>query len=132
MNTLWIVASLVIVAGPFTYLARHYAAAPARVPMHFGIDGKPTWYGPKQALWAIAALPLAISILVGFQIFSGRPIKNLPSFLTLEQFVFVLAAFLAVIFTAGVALQLGRLSIGGFLLVFVPAVASFLLMALLG
>jgi hypothetical protein len=132
MNTLWMLASLVIVAGPFTYLARHYAAAPARVPMQIGIDGKHTWYGPKQALWAIAATPLAVCCLIGYQIFNGRPIKNLPAYLTPDIFIFITAAFMAVIFTAGLALLLGRLSLGQFFFrVFLPAIAGFTWMAFL-
>lgn len=130
MNTLWMLASLVIVAGPFTYLARHYAAAPARVPMQIGIDGKPTWYGPKQLLWAVAAAPLAVCCLIAFQMSEGRVIKNLPAFFTPDLFLFVMSAFLAVITTAGLALLLGRMSVRSFSFVFVPAVASFLLLCL--
>jgi hypothetical protein len=130
MSTLWIVASLVVVAGPFTYLARNYAAAPTSVPMQIGIDGKPTWYGPKQLLWALAAAPLAVFCLLGLQMSEGRTLKNLPSFFTPELFLFVMSAFLAVITTAGLALLLGRISVRSFSLVFVPTLASFLLLCL--
>jgi len=132
MELPWMLASLVIVAGPFTYLARHYAAAPARVPMQIGIDGMPTWYGPKQALWAIAAVPLAISTLLGFQMLNGSALNNLHVYFTPGQFLFATVAFFAVRITASLALLLGRLSLLGFSLVSLPATVGFMLMALLG
>jgi hypothetical protein len=132
MNTLWIVASFVVCAGPFTYLALNYATAPASVPMQIGIDGKPTWYGPKQALWAIAAVPLAICTLLGFQMLNGSALNNLHVYFTPGQFLFATVAFFAVIITASLALLLGRLSLFGFSLVSLPATVGFMLMALLG
>lgn len=132
MELPWMLASLVIVAGPLTYLARHYGAAPARVPMQIGIDGKPTWYGPKQLLWAVAAAPLAISTLLGCQMLNGSALNNLHAYFTPGQFLFATAAFFAVIITASLALLLGRLSLLGFSLVSLPATLGFMLMALLG
>jgi hypothetical protein len=57
----WLALALLIAAN--LYCGPRITSA--RLPMQWGLDGKPTWHAPKAvALWGIVALALAVRMLI--------------------------------------------------------------------
>jgi uncharacterized membrane protein len=51
----------IIVATIAVTIAR-YRDLPETMPLHFGLDGRPNWYGPRFAVWIIPAIELFITV----------------------------------------------------------------------
>ncbi|MCC3151545.1 SdpI family protein [Hymenobacter sp. BT770] len=62
---LWQLLTLLALVLPTAYLAYAWAALPAQVPTHFGLDGQPNGYTGREHLWLLTlALPLGLAVLL--------------------------------------------------------------------
>jgi uncharacterized membrane protein len=50
--------------APLVYLALNWSAMPDRVPMHFGISGKPDGWGPRWTLFLLPVIAVALLSLL--------------------------------------------------------------------
>jgi|SRR5436190_9124716 len=57
-------AIAVAMLAPFVYLALNWAAMPATVPSHFGINGQPDAWGPRWHLFLVPACALVVVSLL--------------------------------------------------------------------
>ena len=57
-------AALVIYLLPVVYLLTVYSALPARVPMHYGIDGKVDRYGSRSEFLMVQAIILFVALMI--------------------------------------------------------------------
>jgi uncharacterized membrane protein len=71
MRSVLFVLSVVVLAAVWILTGHDYAALPAQIATHVGIDGKPTAYGPRELVWALPAL--ATSLLGTMLVASRRP-----------------------------------------------------------
>ncbi|HVZ97819.1 MAG TPA: SdpI family protein [Chitinophagaceae bacterium] len=55
---------LLAILLPYLYLVKIYNSLPARVPTHFGANGRPNDFSNKSSLWLIISLLAGVSILV--------------------------------------------------------------------
>jgi uncharacterized membrane protein len=99
------VAALVIWLLPIGYLLWVYAALPATVPMHYGIDGKPNSYGSKSEFLTVSLIFPLVSALLYFLL------KFLPSIDPKKQVkygeaTFMKLAFGMVIFMAAISIAI--------------------------
>jgi uncharacterized membrane protein len=61
-----------------------WAALPATIPTHFGIDGKPNAYGSKDTIWLLPGILLVLT--VAFSLLSRYPwLFNYPVTITEEN-----------------------------------------------
>jgi uncharacterized membrane protein len=73
---LFAAAGAAIVAVTIAITASRYRELPEQVPLHFWIDGTVNTYGPRPALWVLAALQIVFALVfvnIGSQIFRDQP-----------------------------------------------------------
>jgi hypothetical protein len=77
MKTLREALTLVGLLAPIAFLAAHWTAIPAIVPIHYGLNGQPNRFGSRDTLWL---LPAIATLLYGFLHFIARfpHLFNLP------------------------------------------------------
>jgi uncharacterized membrane protein len=76
--------SVVALVALIVTTAYWWAALPATIPTHFGIDGKPNAYGSKNSIWLLPGILLAIT--VAFSLLSRYPwLFNYPVTITEEN-----------------------------------------------
>jgi hypothetical protein len=77
MGDVVLVCALVLMAGASAFFSSRITTP--RVPMQWGIDGKPTWYAPKAAgLWGLILLAIAVRAgLYAAQVYVPHKVHNL-------------------------------------------------------
>jgi hypothetical protein len=50
------------IAGTIAYTALRYGELPERVPLHFGLTGQATGFGPRPAVWLIPAVQVIVTV----------------------------------------------------------------------
>lgn len=98
-----ILLAVAILSIPFIYLAFTWHSMPEQVALHFGADGKPDRYGPKEELFTALGIITAVGLLCFVLIQwlpSIDPKKNLEtSPKTLFKFALSLLVFMAILNT---------------------------------
>lgn len=98
-----ILLAVAILSIPFIYLAFTWHSMPEQVALHFGADGKPDRYGPKEELFTALGIITAVGMLCFGLIQwlpSIDPKKNLEtSPKTLFKFALSLLVFMAILNT---------------------------------
>jgi hypothetical protein len=79
-----------LLAAIFGFTALRYGDLPARIPIHFGLDGRANSFGPRPTAWMLPLIGLLISGFFG-GLFAARE-PNVPLLLP----VLILAIFLYV------------------------------------
>ena len=62
----------IVLVGPLLYLYGVYNSLPERIPVHWGLSGKPNGFGPKSQAWITSLLLVAVAAVLYLVI------KNLP------------------------------------------------------
>jgi len=89
------------------HVARVWPNAPARVPLHLGIDGRPGMLAPRPFLWLGPGIVAAIVVYLGVALAMTPPYAASPLVLAL---VYVILAEMAALvgWLAGLQVQIGR------------------------
>jgi uncharacterized membrane protein len=74
MNILLDLISIGLIVTMFVVTSLHYPYLPERVPIHFGITGRPDNWGPKWMIWLMPVLSLVLcGVLVGVTFAAAGP-----------------------------------------------------------
>jgi hypothetical protein len=89
------------------HVARVWPNAPARVPLHLGIDGRPGMLAPRPFLWLAPGIVTAVVVYLGVTLATMPPYAASPLGLALVYVIVAeVAAFVG--WLAGLQVQIGR------------------------
>jgi uncharacterized membrane protein len=118
-------AGIIVVTIAMT-IAR-YRDLPETMPIHFGLDGRPNWYGPRFAVWIIPAIELFITV-EALSLGAQTPHWSLVFWLA----ILVLCSAMQLLMLDAATNETQRLNIRAFWLVFVATMGVALAAAFRG
>jgi len=73
------------VAAGFALVWVNYSRLPERVPIHFGLDGKPDGWGVRSWIWLLPVVGLLAWALCAVPVLAGPAPSNMKLFLAVER-----------------------------------------------
>ena len=90
------------------HVARRYAVAPKRVPLHIGYDGRPGRFAPKALLWLAPAIVVAVVALLVVVVTAVEPPRSDQRALVATVFVIMAEAAWLVAWMTDRQIELAR------------------------
>jgi uncharacterized membrane protein len=103
-----------IIAVTIAVTIARYRDLPEAIPIHFGLDGKPNWYGPRITIWLIPGIQLLITA-TALSLGAQTPHSSLVFWLA----ILVLCCSMQLLIIAAATNGTQRLNIRAFWVVFV-------------